>query len=226
MFTRQEYQDLRGEMEKNLADIWRDSLKINRISRSDIFFELGGPSLLVMNFVNRAKQHEMHIDTRGVISFPVLKDLAEQITKRSKRFYFCDTAIPVRQYGNETSLFLLPDGGGDIPHAFELARDIDKNIPVYVLPWPSPEDEQPTSIERMAKAIIPLIESVQPNGPCVLAGYSRGGVLAYEISKQLLNAKYPASFLGLIPILLSETEMFLTLLHAKFPARKIFNDSK
>lgn len=80
--------------------------------------------------------------------------------------------IPVRQYGNKTPLFVLLDGSGDTSHiyAFEVARDIDKNILVYVLPWLSSEDKQPSSVEEMATAIIPHIERVQPNGPCVIAG--------------------------------------------------------
>lgn len=52
---------------------------------------------------------------------------------RWKRFY-SDVAIPARQYGDETPLFLLPDVTGDISYAFGLAHNIVKNILVYVLP--------------------------------------------------------------------------------------------
>lgn len=124
----------------------------------------------------------------------------------------------------------MPDGGGDISHAFELARDIDKTIPVYVLPWPSPEHEQPSSIEEMATTMIAHIKAIRISGPCALAGYSNGGILAYEIAKQLLISGYPISFLGLIDTYasvvnrFSETEMFLTFLHLELPAFKTLND--
>ncbi|XP_055309885.1 uncharacterized protein LOC129573419 [Sitodiplosis mosellana] len=229
-FSRQQYEDPQGEMEEKLAGIWRELLSIDLVSRHDNFFELGGHSLLVMQFVNKAKLCNIHIDARGVFSFPILKDLSQQITHRSNRLY-CDDAIPVRQYGNGAPLFLLPDGWGDISYAFELSHDIDKNIPVYVLPWPSPEDKQPSSIEEMAITMIRLMKKIQTNGPYAIAGYSGGGILAYEMTKQLVNGGDPVSFLGLIDTYpssdrLTETVTFLTSLLLKFPVFKMMNDTK
>ncbi|XP_055305078.1 uncharacterized protein LOC129569885, partial [Sitodiplosis mosellana] len=230
-FAHQQYEAPQGEIEEKLADIWRELLGIDRISRYDNFFELGGHSLFVMHVVNKAKLYNMHIYARGVFSFPILKDLAEQITKRTNRLY-CDAAIPVRQYGNETPLFLLPEGQGGISYAFELAHNIDKTISVFVLPWPSPENKQPSSIEEMACVMISLMKKIQANSPYAIAGYSAGGILAYEIAKQLINSGNSVSFLGLIdtypPIknILSETEMFSTSLLYKFPVFQTLNDSK
>lgn len=81
----------------------------------DSFFGLGVHSLLVMHLVNKANYHRLNIDARNAFSFPIFKNLSKQ-----------------KQIGNETPLFMLPDGGEDISHIFELAHDIDENIPVYV----------------------------------------------------------------------------------------------
>ncbi|XP_055301721.1 dimodular nonribosomal peptide synthase-like [Sitodiplosis mosellana] len=230
-FVRQQYEAPQSEMEEKLANIWREVLGIERISRHDNFFELGGHSLHVIHFINKAKYYDVHIDARVVFSFPILKDLAEQISKRFNRLY-CDTAIPVRQYGNEAILFVLPDCRGDISYAFELAHDIDKNIPVYVLPWSSPESEQPSSIEEMASTTIEHMQKIQANGPYSIAGYSAGGILAYETAKQLINRGQEISFLGLIdtylfhPEGLGGTLMFLTYLLHKYPSFTTLNDSK
>ncbi|XP_055302605.1 uncharacterized protein LOC129568576 [Sitodiplosis mosellana] len=234
-FVRQQYEAPQGEMEEKLADIWRELLSIESISRHDNFFELGGHSLLVMKFANKAKLSDIHIDARGIFSFPILKDLSEQITNRSNRLY-CDVAIPARQYGSEKPLFLLPDGYGDISYAFELAHDIDRNNPIYVLPWSSPENEQPSCIEEMAKAMIYLIRTIQANGPYTIAGYSAGGILAYEITKQLLKCGFTVSFLGLIDTYApventntntnTETVTFLTSLLHKFPVFKSMDNLK
>ncbi|XP_031636018.1 uncharacterized protein LOC116348934 [Contarinia nasturtii] len=197
-FSRHSYEAPKNEMEIKLATIWSELLGIERISRHDNFFELGGHSLMVMQFVTQAKiRFCIHVDPRGLFSFPILKDFAERVTNSSDRLY-CDAAVPARQYGDQTPLFLLPDGRGDTSYAFELAHEIDKSIPIYVLLWSSPENEQPTSIEEMATRMIPKIKEVQPNGPCAIAGYSSGGILAYEITKQLISSGYPVSFLGLI----------------------------
>ncbi|XP_055302590.1 uncharacterized protein LOC129568563 [Sitodiplosis mosellana] len=229
-FARQKYEAPQNEMEEHLVVIWSELLNIERISRHDNFFELGGHSLLVMHLSNKARFYNIHIDTRDIYSFPILKDLAERITNHFKRLY-SDVAIPARQFGNETPLFLLPDGDGGISYAFELAHDIDKNIPIYVLPWSSPENIQPSSIEEMADAMISLLKKIQPNGPYAMAGYSGGGILAYEIGKQLISNGCTVSFLGLIdtypPIanVLTETEIFVTFLLLKYPVFKTINDS-
>ncbi|XP_031632574.1 uncharacterized protein LOC116346579 [Contarinia nasturtii] len=232
-FAHQMYESPQGEMEEKLAEIWSEILGIECISRNDHFFELGGHSLLVMQFVNLIKKHyDIHVSARALFSFPILKDLAEKMTNSSDRLY-SDVAIPARRYGDRTPIFLLPSGDGDISHAFEIAHEIDKSFPVYVLPWSSPEKEQPSSIEEMANTMISLIKKVRPNGPCAVAGYSSGGILAYEITNQLINGGYPVAFTGLIDTYppyacgtLNETEVFLTFIVRKSPFFKSLNDTK
>lgn len=227
---RHQYEAPRGEIEEILANLWREILKVDRVGRNENFFELGGQSMLVMQMINKAKLSNIHITNHGVFSFPILKDLAAQIDNRTNRLY-CEVAIPIRHSGNETPLFLVPDGWGGVSYAFDLARDIDKNIPVYVLPWASPENEQPHSIEEMADKMITLMKKVHPNGPYATAGYASGGFLAYEIAKQLIKSGSGVSFLGLIGAFpptentISETGVFLAdLLHLHQCKMTIFND--
>lgn len=231
---------------RSRLNIGKEKLKYGRIriklcdpmqlsSRHDNFVDLGGHFLLVIHFISKAKLSNMEFDASGVFSFSTLKNLAKLIAKHSKRFY-CDAAIPVRQYGEASPLFLLHDGMGNISFGFELAHDIDKNITVYVLPWPSPESEQPSSIEEMASSMIVHIKKTRPNGlaspKCAIAGYSSGGIISYEITKQLTNSGYPVSFLGLIDTYaalvnpVSETKMFLLGLRQKFSSSETFKNAE
>lgn len=95
---------------------------------------------------------------------------------------------------------------------------------------PSPESKKPSSIEEMAAAMIAHIEQVRPNGPSAIAGYSADGILAYEVTKQLVYRDYPVPFLGLIDTYahnastLFLTEIFLIHLRIKFPVFQTFND--
>ena len=79
--------------------------------------------------------------------------------------FHCDAALPIRQYGTEILLFLLPDDTGDISYAFELAWDIGKNIPVYVAPWLSPGNQNPSSIEEFAHTMITLMKDISSLWP-------------------------------------------------------------
>lgn len=65
---------------------------------------------------------------------PILKHLAEKLSNDSKRQYRDIDAIPIRQHGYETPLFIFPDDHGDILYGLALAHDIEQNIPVCVLP--------------------------------------------------------------------------------------------
>jgi amino acid adenylation domain-containing protein len=69
-----------GETETQLARIWTDVLKVDRVGRRDNFFELGGHSLLATMLIVRIKQ-EMAVDVNlvNVFEFPELASLAECI---------------------------------------------------------------------------------------------------------------------------------------------------
>ena len=44
-----EYQEPRGELERAIAQLWKDLFRLERIGRHDNFFELGGNSLFGMD---------------------------------------------------------------------------------------------------------------------------------------------------------------------------------
>ncbi|MDB6014844.1 MAG: non-ribosomal peptide synthetase module, partial [Gammaproteobacteria bacterium] len=67
-----EYEEPRGEIERQLAQVWSEVLKLERVGRHDNFFELGGNSLLATEAVARI---------RGVLGVNVsMRDL-----------YYCQT---------------------------------------------------------------------------------------------------------------------------------------
>jgi arthrofactin-type cyclic lipopeptide synthetase C len=53
-------------------------------------------------------------------------------------------------------------------------------------------------MQALAERMVNLIQEVQPEGPYRLAGWSFGGVLAYEIAQHLLDQGQTLEFLGLI----------------------------
>jgi thioesterase domain-containing protein len=79
---------------------------------------------------------------------------------------------------------------------FPLAREIEADVPICGLPLI--EQPIPECIEQLASVHVTAIRNVQPRGPYRLAGHSFGGVLAYEIAAQLIDADETVEFLGLI----------------------------
>jgi thioesterase domain-containing protein len=109
-----------------------------------------------------------------------------------------DRAIPVRAAGSQRPLFLVHEGTGSISYAQVLHPYVDADIPVYVLPAASAPEFSPGTLEGMATRMVAMIREVQPAGPYRLAGWSFGGVLAYEIAAQLIAQGQTVEFVGMM----------------------------
>ena len=84
-------------MEKALAKIWRDVLRIERISVDDNFFELGGHSLLAMQLVSRIRSIlDIDLDLRAFFDAPTLAGLAERVTG-AKAAQDLQPLLPIRR---------------------------------------------------------------------------------------------------------------------------------
>ncbi|QBL84887.1 amino acid adenylation domain-containing protein [Burkholderia pseudomallei] len=79
-YARAEYEAPQGAKEEALAEIWRELLHVERVSRHDNFFELGGHSLLAVQLVSRLRQAlSVEVALGTVFDAPVLSALAERL---------------------------------------------------------------------------------------------------------------------------------------------------
>ena len=189
------YEPPQGEIETALAGIWAELLGLDRVGRNDHFFNCGGHSLLAMKLVASMRQRGIMITPEAIFTRPVLKDMAAHIA--APRSALTDEAICVRKGGSEAPLFLAHDGTDSLQYLYTLTPHLAHGIPVYGLP-PTPLDDMScTSFEVLASRMVRMIREVQPEGPYRVAGWSTGGVIAYEIATQLLRAGQGVGFLGL-----------------------------
>ncbi len=196
-FAHQVFEAPQGETETVLAAIWCELLGVEQISRHDSFFALGGHSLLAMRMVNLAAGRGLVCTLNMLFQCPVLTELAAKITSDLLAQPQSE-AILVRPDGTGLPLFFVPSGMGDHSYVFGLAQHIQSGYPIYALPWPSIHEEPMSTMEEQAARMITLMKTVQPVGPYQICGYSSGGILAYAIAQQLLNAGETVNFLGLI----------------------------
>jgi acyl carrier protein len=79
------YEAPRGEVEEQLAAIWCELLKVERVGRHDNFFELGGHSLLAVTLVSRLRQAlNVEVPLSALFGRPVLADFAAEIPNASE----------------------------------------------------------------------------------------------------------------------------------------------
>lgn len=99
------------------------------------------------------------------------------------------------------ALFLLPDGSGSALSYINLPPvTTASSLPVYALssPFVSDPDAYDLGLQEVATIMLRTVRNLQPSGPYMIAGWSMGGILAYEAVRQLLAAGETVEMLGLI----------------------------
>jgi iron transport multicopper oxidase len=96
-------------------------------------------------------------------------------------------------------LFLFPDGSGSAA-AYAALPQISPDLVVYGLnsPFLKSADDYTCSIEKITTIMVQAVRSIQPHGPYILAGWSAGGMYAFEAARQLIQAGELVSKLILI----------------------------
>ena len=78
--------------------------------------------------------------------------------------------------------FFVHSVGGEVMAYLKLARLLGSDQPVYGLQSPDPPLED---VCEMAARYLAIVREVQPEGPYRIAGWSMGGVVAFELARQL-----------------------------------------
>ncbi|HYO14895.1 MAG TPA: amino acid adenylation domain-containing protein, partial [Thermoanaerobaculia bacterium] len=102
--------------------------------------------------------------------------------------------------GPEPPLFLVHPVGGSALCYHRLAALLGGDRPVYGLQAQGlrPGEEPHETIEDMAAFYVEQIRRVAPEGPYHLGGWSLGGVVAFEVARQLVQDGAPVDLLALL----------------------------
>ncbi|MBV8311316.1 MAG: HAD-IIIC family phosphatase, partial [Planctomycetaceae bacterium] len=172
------------ETERRLSGLWADLLHLESVGVRDNYFDLGGTSLLAVDlFAQIENLFGMTLPLTTLVEAPTIEELAAFVEGKNN----CDSLVPIRMGGSKPAIFLVHDGDGETMLYRNLALRLDSDHPVYGL-QPYGHRKHPmlhTRIGDMATYHIERIRRVQPQGPYFLGGMCAGGVIAYEIARQL-----------------------------------------
>ncbi|KPG85161.1 non-ribosomal peptide synthetase [Pseudomonas sp. RIT-PI-o] len=185
-------------VESRLAELWREVLQVERVGRHDNFFELGGHSLLAVRLVNEMQQAGLPMTLAELFQHPSIEAAAALLAERDGVIEEEPGLIVVRAGDHGTPLFLVHEFSGRDVYFPALGRHIDGSFPIYGLPGIEFGQTQLRTLECLATRMVGIIRRRQPHGPYRLAGWSFGGVLAYEVAQQLLGLDERVEFIGLI----------------------------
>jgi thioesterase domain-containing protein len=198
-YVRQGYEPPMGETETLLARIWADLLKLDRVGRHDNFFELGGHSLLAVRLKAQVRERlGFELPQSVFFTRPTIAGLAAALDLSDLRRD--GPLVPLRLIGERAPLFLVHAAGGGLFSYRELTRALPARRPIYGLERPGFEsgEVEELDVERLAARYLEPVTRRQPHGPYAIAGWSFGGMVAFEMARQLRSAGEPVAFLGLI----------------------------
>jgi thioesterase domain-containing protein/acyl carrier protein len=175
-----------------LSAIWQTLFNKDQIGRDNDFFELGGHSLLATRMVAMISHRlGVNIPLSAVFSRPVLSDLATLIGAAGPRAPAVNSELVLTLGGGQhaRNIFFVNPGAGTA-HCYRALAEVlgdsfncfGLNSPLIFEPalWP----DFGTLVQRYVDQVLAL----QPDGEYCLAGYSSGGVIAYEMACQLQRA--------------------------------------
>ncbi|CDZ34083.1 Non-ribosomal peptide synthase [Neorhizobium galegae bv. officinalis] len=204
-----EFVEPRNPIEETLAGYWRELLGIAKVGIHDSFFDMGGHSLIAVRLFRMIKkQYALDLPISTLFEAPTIAQCAERIAaelpdggeaagSELAASLPTTTAKPVHlvlmnpgKNAKATPLFICAGMFGNVLNLRHLAMTMGADRPVYGLQARGlyGDHEPHATFEEMAADYIAEIRTVQPSGPYLLAGYSGGGITAFEMAHQLRDA--------------------------------------
>jgi len=178
----------RNRTEVELVAIWEDLLKVAPIGVCDDFFELGGHSLLAMRLVSVVQERfGCDLPLATLLAPGTIEDFVA-LLQREGGARFTSPVVPLRASGTRRPLFCVHPGGGGVLCYRDLAQRLGPEQPFYAFQARGLDGEpmhEEARMEDLALNYVDAMRLVQPNGPYLLAGWSLGGKIAFEMARQL-----------------------------------------
>jgi len=173
-----------------LASLWAETLQIPSLGVHDNFFDLGGHSLLAVRlFARIERQMGVKLPLALLFQAPTVAEQAHYLRETGSAPLW-SALVPIRNQGNRPPLYCVHALGGNVLTYRTLAQALHAEQPVYGLQSPATRHgELPfESVEEMAAHYLTEVRRLQPAGPYHLCGLSYGGIVAFEMARQLQAA--------------------------------------
>lgn len=195
----------RDEIEFALLKIWKDLLDLEQLGIHDIFFEVGGDSLIAVQLLSVVNnQFATDLPFTTFLTHPSIADFAIALTRGMQAINVERSNMRVMRIGTKPEdvapLFLLPPRSGVGLVYIGIARELSGVIPTVALQTVDMPNECPGDIDmnRLVAELVKEVELIQSNGPLRLCGYSAGGPLAFEMARHFEEKGRDVSHLILI----------------------------
>lgn len=199
-----DYVEPRNDIERTLVGFWQELLGVAKVGVDDSFFDLGGHSLIAVRlFAMIKKAFRVDFPISVLFEAPTIAACARLIEDqigpqdntgpepegaRSPQRRFTHV-VPMHrgEGGARTPFFLVAGMFGNVLNLRHLAQLLGGDRPFYGLQARGlyGDDAPHANFVDAARDYIDEMRQVQPSGPYLLGGFSGGGLIAWEIARQL-----------------------------------------
>jgi len=198
-----EYTAPRNSIETEIAKAWATALGREQVGVFDNFFDLGGHSLLATQLIWNIQQRlGVDLPLRALFEAPDVASLASKVQLLLERAklqdvvdinFGIDSPLPsaaLVQSGNPGEvLFCTPSIGGGVPAEYrQLGTALAFSPAIYCFTacdFKTRRLPEAMTLNQLCATYVQELLQAYPDGPYRLCGYSTGGVLAFEMARQL-----------------------------------------
>jgi thioesterase domain-containing protein/acyl carrier protein len=200
-----EYVGPRDDVERTLVGFWEELLGVENVGVADSFFDLGGHSLIAVRvFARIRKAFRVDFPISLLFEAPTVAAVAARIREAGGGASGDNASAPLEararyrhlvpmhagEPGPNPPFFLVAGMFGNVLNLRHLAQLIGRDRAVYGLQARGlfGDMEPHATFEEAARDYIAEMRQVQAAGPYAVGGFSGGGITAFEIVRQLLDA--------------------------------------
>jgi acyl-coenzyme A synthetase/AMP-(fatty) acid ligase/thioesterase domain-containing protein/acyl carrier protein len=185
-------------IESTVARIWQDVLQAPPAAPEQDFFEMGGDSLKAIRLVSELESAlGIELPITLINEAPSFGKLCAVLSRRRPTRYV--PLVLLKQGAGALSVYFVHGLGGNVAELFPLARSMSYPGAVFGIQARGlrAQESPQLTVEAMAAEYVKAIKARQPRGPYRICGYSFGGLVAFEMGRQLKQSGDVVSFLGL-----------------------------
>ncbi|BBY06261.1 non-ribosomal peptide synthetase [Mycobacterium noviomagense] len=197
----------RNDTEKRVAALWANLLGRPVADVHSDFFDIGGHSLLAARLISEV-QRVFGVAlplTAFLDNGRTVAELAELIGAENPSAYEALTFEPPLHFISSEAVSAM-----SLRH-FTAQWGRAQPIHALIPEQPGGRFDRSVTIEQHASQAISTIRKRQPEGPLALAGYSLGGLIAYEVARQAVATGQQVNWLGIVDTVAPPLRETLTL---------------
>ncbi|MDF3414227.1 KR domain-containing protein [Sulfitobacter sp. M57] len=205
----------RNGIEEKLAELWSNLLGVSPVGVEDSFFDLGGHSLIAVRlFAAVKREFKVEFPISVLFEAPTIAKCAALIAAQTgdlgeissgeapaaapEKYEFL---VPLNQSEQRDAppLFIVAGMFGNVLNLRHLALPFASERRVFGVQARGliGDSEPHRDVGAAARDYLAEMQRLQPEGPYLIAGYSGGGIMAYEMAQQLRDAGHAVGVLAM-----------------------------